>query len=178
MKKLLLTALFGAAIAMPYIAQAATDGTLGSTSEASMNISLTSAGAATNEVQITGLQDINFGSIEQGTTPSPIRLGRICVFMSEASTYSIEITPHAPAGAQLGLLFSELGLDLTYSWRYETSDGGFTVSTLGSNFVGSSTAGCSSATFASFTVSPNSVSGTGNEDVVYTGSITLTVSPE
>ena len=186
MKKLLLTAVLGSSLFIPAFA-AATDGTLGSTSTASMSISLTSIDNPASEIQITGLQDIDFGDVEYSVTPSPITVGSICVYLSTASTYSISLDGNGNSPS-VGSLHTDLSggtrLFRYYSFEYTDPDGNIVnTSDTMSGLRGSASPECSLSETASLTIEPFQSDagqrlGGNTPDRVWTGTMNITVSPD
>ena len=94
MKKLLLTAVMGAAMSLPYIAHAATDGTQGATSTGTLDVSLLIRNTDAHDVQISGLQDLSLSPIDEGdfeflATEVP---EIICLFAGNGNPVNVEIS--------------------------------------------------------------------------------------
>lgn len=100
MKRLL--TLFALTAALPSLALAATDGTLGSESTGSMTMTLNiDATTPSAQIQVSGLEDISF-TTPTGIVPSSGAVGRttFCVFMTGGTTYSAAITATPLLSAQ------------------------------------------------------------------------------
>ena len=185
MKKLYLTALLGTAIAMPYMAQAAIDGTLGATSSGSIGIDMTVTPEPASEIQITGLNDMSFGNLaydsQFGVPTKRIRLDNICVYANQALGYSLEFTSaNNPISDGHGILKSSEGADLGYNLSFNDGHGHLNGGNISSGFVPNSDVDCSvdgADAYILLTIRPDQFL-TVNEDIVYTDTITLTVSPE
>ena len=163
----------------PMTAMAATDGTLGTSSTGTVGLTVERVAAPVVNVQITGLEDIDFGTAV-GDAPFPdnqnVTISNICVFMDSLGTYAIEVTPGTsvfgdPNSGSIG--------DWLYGWTYSDTDGNSTTASLGAGFTPSAVAGCSGTPNASLNVAMYSgPAATGLPAQVSTSSITLTVSPE
>ena len=174
--------LLATALALPSTSFAATNGTLGATSTGSVEVSLTATSVSSaGNAKITGLQDFAFATVTTNNAPTPITVNNICVFLSTASTYAIDIASSQSSTAGQGNLRA-FGTDefgaatafvLGYTWLY-TAGGVSVTSANGTGLTGSSTAGCASGTTASLTLTPATPSNDGD----YTDTLTLTVSPE
>jgi hypothetical protein len=80
------------ALAMPGMAMAATDGTLGATSTGSFNASLTVTADTSNYVQIVGLDDIAFTGIVAGFSgASPVQTIYFCLNKNTPGNVSLNI---------------------------------------------------------------------------------------
>jgi spore coat protein U-like protein len=173
------TTLIAAAI-LATQAHAATDGTLGLSSTGSLNISLTAQSAPQAQIRISGLTDVNFGSVQIGQTPAPITQSNICVHMTLPGTYSIVLdgggsTVAGPDGFLLGSL-SALG----YDWIFTDRNGLAVTGATGAGLSPSASAACGAGQYASLQIAPREVTETGGPGGIgaYTGSLTLIVSPE
>ena len=145
-------------------------------------LTLISIGAAASEIQISGLEDFDFGEVAVTETPTPITASSICVYLSSATTYGLEIS-----GVSLNASFSPIGYltpddasapDRQFRYQFIDPDGDIveTNQPIG-NLRGSATPICSAADMASLTISPLSITQDVN-GVSWTGTMTLTVTPE
>ncbi len=175
MKKLS-TALFISALALPSVALAATDGTLGATSSGTLSLQaeVIEIVQPQSEVQISGLQDIDFGNILEGATGSAQTINSICIYLSTASTFSLTITSTNTFSLNNGA-----GLGFSYSASFTDPDG----NSASTGLSGSSSPTCSNADMASLTVTPTGVAPAFDGTPIstangYTDQITMTVTPE
>ena len=169
------TILLAAALAVSATSFAATDGSLGVLSTGSVEVSLTGVFVNNGDAQITGLQDFAFGNVNTGDTAS-LTKNNICVYLSSASTYAIEIVSTnstRPGQGQLQYRVGPSGADLDYTWAYSAGSVRVTGAD-GTGLSGSSTVGCSGGTTASLTLSTATLQSSG----LYSDTLTLTVSPE
>ena len=112
-------------ISTPAFAQV--DGTLGSESSGSLDVSLSVAPAPEAEIQITGLENIDFGEFTDGESlPGTQSISNICVQGSNALTYSIRLSSlNDLDNTSGGRLVSDLGSEAvaTYTAVYTNFDG-------------------------------------------------------
>ena len=164
-------------------ASAATDGTIGATSTGELEISMTVKDAPESEIQISGLEDFDFGKVAVQQTPTPITISSICVYLSSASTYQLAVTdvnPNPAAFSPLGYLTPDDASAPERQYRYAYVDpDGVTVDTNQPHggLRGSSNAVCAASDMASLTISPLSIT-QDVSGVTWTGTMTLTVTPE
>ena len=132
MNKLLLTTVLGASLLTPALAYAATNGSLGSTSTGSLGVRVFVEPPVEPEIQITGLEDINFDDIISGGSGSNSRseaINNICVFGGSSSTYTLEINSANNQNTNgVGFLFSGDEFNqqsLEYTWRFDDGSGNF-----------------------------------------------------
>jgi len=167
-------------ISTPVFAQV--DGILGDTSTGSLDVSFTVAPAPDPQIQITGLENIDFGSFIDGDTlPGEQSISNICVQGSNAVTYSIQIFgQNNPDGSNSGILMgaTEGGPTATYSAVYSDFDGVSTSSGLAlASGLGEPCAADELSTLA-LTLGELTGVGTLSESETLTDILTLTVSPE
>ena len=167
-------------ISTPAFAQV--DGTLGTTSTGSVDVSFTVAPAPDPEIQITGLDNIDFGSFIDGETlPGTQSITDICVQGSNAVTYSIDISSeNDPEGSNTGRLMSdaEAGAVATYNIVYSDFEGVSTSSGLAlASGLGES---CSSDQLSTLALTLDDCTGVEflSEEETLTDTLTLIVSPE
>ena len=190
MKKL--TLLLLTSLAIPSMAVAATDGTIGATSTGNVNISFVAEAPVAPpepEVEIFGLEDFNFGSkAPDDPMPSAITISNICVYLTVQGTYSLalegdQLTSSGLSGGDI------VPYTATYtdpvsgtSLVHNATPPGFGGASTKGGFAGSNTFGsCAPSELASLEIAllgdvlhPEQ----GQEDFDYFGTLTLTVSPE
>jgi hypothetical protein len=165
------------------LSHAATNGILDTTSTGTSNIALTNAGASSPEIQISGLEDFHFGNVAVTETPTPMTISSICVYLSSASSYTLQISgvnPNPAAISPIGYLTPSNPTSPDRQYRYSfVAPNGVTVedNAVYGGLSGSSTPSCNSVDMASLTISPLSIT-TDVINEVWTGTMTLTVTPE
>jgi hypothetical protein len=114
------------ALAMPGMAMAATDGTLGATSTGTMNVSLTVGPNTTDFVQILGLDDIAFTGFVAGFTGTSD--GQLSYFCLNKNTLgNVKLTADKPnVGFSPGEYASQLGNEAMLELRLLSPVNGFT----------------------------------------------------
>jgi len=169
-----------AALACSSAAQAATQGSLGSTSTGTVGISATIPA----RVQLTGLADFAFGTIEPGASASTSK--NVCVW-SNTSTKGYNITATGD-GASNAFTLSNGSTTLAYGVEWagsasQASGTALTTNTAGTGFTSTAVnPTCSSApsTTASLIVkftTAQTLAAVGSA-TAYTGTLTLVVAPE
>lgn len=176
---------------------AATQGTLGTTSQGDVLLSVIVSPTPDAQISITGLEDFDWGNIvipDNVSVNLPVLTkNNICVFMSDPGTYSISLTSVQGLN-RLGPFEMVNPFDTNYATNYNATftDGlgnSFTTGTNnGSDGIGMVPATSSSCAgtgdLASLTIDPGSVStafnGTINdyEQAVYEDTLIITVTPE
>lgn len=166
------------ALQIPVAAAAATQGTIGSTSTGSVSINATVPG----RVQISGLSDINFGTVDPTTAASDAQ--NVCVWSNTSGRgYNITATG---SGASNAFTLSDGTNTLAYAveWADTAAQTTGTALTSGTALTGlDSTATnptCSSgpATTASLIVKMTAADLQAAVASSYTGTLTLVVAPE
>jgi hypothetical protein len=180
MKKLIYSTFIGASLLIPVLASAV-DGALGATSTGSFDITLNSIVPPASEIQISGLQDISFDNVAANETPSPVTLGTICVYLSTASTYAIEIDAQASvfpsSSGNLGTSVASGTHFRHYNYEYTDPVGlSVTSNQPTSGLVGSSNPVCSLGDMAQLTISPQAHAFASPNP--WTGTFSITVTPE
>lgn len=183
MKKQLI--IIGLLTALTSSLHGATDGVLGPTSQGSVNLSFTVTAPPTAEIQISGLDDFDWGNVEVYTDLLPITKD-VCVYLPLGGTYTITIEP--VNYGFLGLLdrvdYSVIYTDGVTELFMDSST--FTSETA-SGFSGSSSAGCmTDSTFSQLTIDPQVAfsqiadpsGSTIAENDVFTEQLILTVTPD
>ena len=158
------------------------DGILGITSTGTVDVSFTVAPAPDPEIQITGLDDIDFGSFIDGETlPGTQIISDICVQGSNALTYSIQLSSANDEGnSSGGRLVSDSGSEAvaTYSAVYRDFEGVSAESGLAlASGLGES---CASDELSTLELTLDDCTGVESlsEEETLTDTLTLTVSPE
>ncbi len=175
------------AFALTGTAQAAFQGTLGDTSSGSSLISVTALQIPQGvQIQITGLEDFNFGFLNVGdSTPGPITNSNVCVYATETSTYALTLD-----GGIIVRVSDPFGTDVAYDVVFTEPVSGTSMTLIGASmgttqntqggFIASNTVGCNASELASLQVTLRG-SGFIHEilgNTTYEGFLTLTVAPE
>lgn len=160
-------------------AHAATDGTLGLSSTGSLNISLTAQPAPLAQIRISGLTDVNFGSVQTGQTPAPITQSNICVYMTLPGTYSITLDGGGASAGGDGLLVSGAAV-LGYDWIFSDRNGLAVTGEAGSGLSPSASVTCGAGQNASLQIAPRTVTDTPllPGGGTYIGTLTMIVIPD
>jgi hypothetical protein len=192
-KKILLSAVF---LVMSGSALAAADGVLGTTSTGTVAVSLTTEAAPPESmVQITGLQDVNFGIAELGVDPGSNMSTGICVYLNFAETYAIEVTtqsgidtPSLLGGGVGGALLkpdgdTTIGQFIAYTVNFNDGSGGGAqagvAGGIATGLAGNASPDCGGTGPASLLVDiPFPLNNALPFDTTLTDTIFLTVSPE
>lgn len=170
-------ALLTAILAHPGLASAATPGTLGATSTGSIDISAT----VPARVQISGLNDVAFGTVDPATAASSAQ--DVCVWSNTTGrTYDVTATG---SGASSAFTLTDGSNLLPYSVEWGTSAGlsSGTAFTAGTSLTGLASAAtdatCSSgpAASASLVVKMSTANMQAAVASSYTGTLTLVVAP-
>ena len=182
MKKLYLTTLLGAAITLPYMAQAATDGTLGATSTGSVGVQLKVLADPVSNISISGLSDIIYPDRTLDILGGSASSTDLCVYADQASTFSIEITSaNNPVSDGLGTLKASNGQTLVYLWvlYYNQFDSGLGFN-IANGIPTDDLVGCGGNTADRYlqTHIQHNANFNVTEDTVFTDTLTITVSPE
>ena len=179
MRNLLYTAVISTAFCAASYASA-TDGDLGATSTGSFAISMTVLTNNAADISITGLEDIDFGIIALGSTPTPITISSICVFISEGTKYSVELDGGLNSNRGEGTLTSTDGGEYAYDFEYVGPVGTRVSGTnTNSDFTGSVLEDCGQFASASLTISPSLANlSTSVPGAIYSGTLDLTVIPD
>ena len=166
------------ALQIPSVAAAATDGTLGSTSSGSVSLSATVPG----RVQISGLNDVAFGTVDPTAAASDAQ--NVCVWSNTSGRgYNITATGSGASNA-FTLTDGTDALAYAVEWADSTGQLSGTALTAGSALTGLSSAAvnptCSSgpATTASLIVRMTAADLQAAVASTYTGTLTLVVAPE
>ena len=163
-------------------APAATNGTLGATSQGSISITAT----VPPRVQITGLADMSIGTLDPTTASSTTE--NVCVW-SNTTTKGYNVTASGNGGGTGGSTAFQLGsganrLDYSVDWAGTSgaaSGSALTAATLKTGFTSNATTpNCSSSTSATLFVkfSTAQMQAAVGSGTAYTGTLTLLVGPE
>ena len=183
MKKLLI--LLTATALTSTSAMAATDGTVGGTSTGTTNVSLDLQAAPAPTIAISGLADLDFGTITASSgsnvtlTGQQASISNICVLLSGATTYALNINSQNAVQANISYLNDAASNSISAVWEYNDGNG-TTVTTENSTGLSSGPAAvtCNDINSkASLTLTlPNG--GAPFPAGAYSDVLTLTVSPE
>lgn len=154
------------------VALAATDGTLGLTSEGESLITLIKQ----NAVQITDVADLNLGTFATATA-DVVGSDNVCVFSSTGG-YNVEIDGSVAGTFEL----DSAGDKLAYSVTWAANGGAAAAVTAGTPITGltgdSTSLNCGGGTNATFEVTVAQAAFNAADPGTYTDTLTLTVRPE
>jgi hypothetical protein len=166
------------ALMMPGTAVAATQGTFGATSTGSVSISAT----IPNRVQISGLTDIAFGTVDPSTAAASAE--NVCVWSNTtAKGYSVTATGSGAASA-FTLTNGTVALPYSVEWAGTSGQASGTALTSGTALASltstatSPTCAAGPATTASLVVKMTAANLQAAVASAYTGTLTLVVAPQ
>lgn len=179
-KNILIATASFAAILLP--ASAATNGTLGSTSTGSVEISANIQDTAPTEIQITGMEDIDFGILSTGSGSLEVQsnLTGACIYMPSGGTYDLTVDVPLLSDAsnnQFGAYILDLSFEQNGSLFTEAQLVGGDNGSFGLTFPASTQSDCSDGTFMTYRGTIPAGAGNGVAAGVYTGTVQFIVTP-
>jgi spore coat protein U-like protein len=164
--------LLAAAIALPFGAQAANDGTLGSTSTGDFEIIV----ALQDLVQISRLNDLDFGTY--AGSGNLVGNEAFCVYRNGTGAYQATLTGDGTGGA---FTIASGGNTIPYTVSYDDGGGAaaVTTGTLNTGLMGNATAAdCGAADNTTVTITMTEAALQSQPTGTYQGTLTILIGPE